>query len=600
MEEKNLRGKYIAEAESYRALEAREERILLLLSVMRLFIFAAGGVLIWIGFSIRAIAGILAISAVAGLFMYLLRLYSLHSEKKIFFANLALVNSNEALALAGDLHAFESGIGYADPHHDFSNDVDLFGPGSLFQFLNRTVTGYGRDLLASWLSDPYVFSGEMKPRQEAVHELAGNIRWRQEFMALGMRQPLEKSNISGLMNWLAERDFARSRYVCFLLIYVIPSVTLITLALASFGLVNFSFFIFIFLLNLLIVASGLKGTNRIHRSVSGMHGYLSSIHRLLGIFGRESFSSPLLEDIRRNISGNRISASAAIKQLSRIIQAFDSRLNLLMGFLLNGLLLWDYQNLKKLEKWKNSYRELLPAWLEMAGRIDAFASLANFAFNNPSFAFPDHPENGELFSAISLGHPLIEMSKRICNDYSIAGRGDICIITGANMSGKSTFLRTVAVNYILAMTGAPVCAERMRFTPMKLFTSMRTTDSLSDNESYFYAELRRLKKLKALIGDGEPVLFILDEILKGTNSADKSLGSKLFIARIVRLDGTGLIATHDTSLGELENEFPGKISNMCFEIEIDRDKINFDYKLSHGITRTMNASLLMKQMGILD
>ena len=168
------------------------------------------------------------------------------------------------------------------------------------------------------------------------------------------------------------------------------------------------------------------------------------------------------------------------------------------------------------------------------------------------------------------------------------------------MAGKSTFLRTIAVNYILGMTGAPVCAAEMNFLPQKLFTSMRTTDSLSNNESYFYAELRRLKTLKSRIETVEPVLFILDEILKGTNSADKSLGSKLFLKRMVELGGKGLIATHDTSVGEMEKDYSGIIINKCFEIEIDGEIIKFDYKLQDGITSKMNAALLMKHMGILD
>ena len=168
------------------------------------------------------------------------------------------------------------------------------------------------------------------------------------------------------------------------------------------------------------------------------------------------------------------------------------------------------------------------------------------------------------------------------------------------MAGKSTFLRTIAINYILAMTGAPVCASKMRFIPGKVFTSMRTTDSLSDNESYFYAELRRLNTLKSRIEKGEPVFFILDEILKGTNSEDKSTGSKLFLERIIANRGTGLLATHDTALGKLEVEYPGLIINKCFEIEIDGENIRFDYKIQDGITQKMNAVFLMKQMGILN
>ena len=243
---------------------------------------------------------------------------------------------------------------------------------------------------------------------------------------------------------------------------------------------------------------------------------------------------------------------------------------------------------------------MFPVWLEMLGKVDAFISLGNYAFNNPDFVYPAISESNRVFFARKLGHPLIEDEKRVCNDFVIENSGIICIISGANMAGKSTFLRTIAVNYILGMSGAPVCASEMNFTPMKLFTSMRTTDSLSHNESYFYAELKRLKLLKSRLEAGESLFFILDEILKGTNSADKSLGSKLFLEKMVKLGGTGLIATHDTSLGEMENKNPGTIINKCFEIEIDGETIKFDYKLQPGITHKMNAVLLMKQMGVLD
>jgi DNA mismatch repair ATPase MutS len=253
----------------------------------------------------------------------------------------------------------------------------------------------------------------------------------------------------------------------------------------------------------------------------------------------------------------------------------------------------------RLEEWKYEYREMFPLWLEMIGKVDAYISLGNYAFNNPDFVYPVISDNN-VFSAKMVGHPLIDENKRVCNDFSQKSRGAICIVSGANMAGKSTFLRTIAVNYILGMTGAPVCATEMNFIPMNLFTSMRTVDSLSSNESYFYAELKRLKTLKTKIEKQEQVFFILDEILKGTNSADKSLGSKLFMKKLIVLRATGLIATHDISLGDLENEYPESVFNMCFEVEIDGEQIRFDYKLNKGITLKMNAALLMKQMGILD
>ena len=321
---------------------------------------------------------------------------------------------------------------------------------------------------------------------------------------------------------------------------------------------------------------------------------------MLSTFEQESFNSPVLNEIRQGISGENFSAAVSVRKLGKLIQAFDNRNNILVGFILNGLFLWDYQSISRLEKWKSDYKALFPEWLRMIGQVDAYVSLGNYAFNNPEFVYPSVSDNSGAFSAKNLGHQLIDEKKRVCNDFLLGKAGTVCIISGANMSGKSTFLRTVAVNFIVGMAGAPVCATEMSFMPARLFTSMRTTDSLSENESYFYAELRRLNLLKSKIEGGEQVFFILDEILKGTNSADKSTGSKLFLQRIIERKGTGLLATHDTALGMMEEEYPGIIINKCFEIEIYGDNIKFDYKIQDGITKKMNAVFLMKQMGILD
>jgi len=600
MKKEVLKEKYLNNLRSLNLLVEKEEKLLFILSASRLVTFIGGLILIWFGFIASLLAGLLLTFGVISFFLYLLLLYSFHSGMKEFLGNLALINRNEADAIAGDLSAFEPGNKYIDQGHDFSNDVDLFGNSSLFQYINRTVTGYGRDILASWLSDPYKLSHDLIERQEAVKELSVKEKWRQEFLASGMKLPLEKDDITGLLEWMGEESTIKSSSIQKIFIFLLPFASIISLALLIAGILHYSVFVLIFLINLLFITAGLKNTNRIHRSLSRKHNQLSSLNVLLRIFENESFTSGILIDIQTGISGKEISAAESVKKLNNLIQAFDTRLNILVGILLNGLILWDYQSIYRLEKWKSVYREHFPVWLEMLGKVDAFISLGNYASNNEGFAYPVISESKDVLSTKNLGHQLIEESKRVCNDFSLGKSGTICIISGANMSGKSTFLRTIAVNYILAMTGAPVCAGEMKFVPLKLFTSMRTTDSLSHNESYFYAELKRLKSLKSAIENGEPVLFILDEILKGTNSADKSLGSKLFLTRLFELGGTGLIATHDTSLGDLEKTYPDIVVNKCFEIEIEGEIIRFDYKLHNGITQKMNAALLMKQMGILD
>ena len=595
-----LKERYLDSALFYRHLEKKEEKRIIFISALRLLTFFGGAVIIWIGFTKSNFAGSVLILILIVLFLGLLKLFSVHSEKRDFFESLAIINQNESDALSGNLSAFDSGKLYSDIKHDFSYDVDLFGTSSLFQFINRTVTGYGRDILAGWLSDPYDLSKDLSSRQEAIRELSSKDKWRQEFMASGMKTPLEKSEISGLLKWIEERGVISSSPVKKSLIYILPITAIISILLWATGIVEYSVPAFIFLSDLIYIASGIKRTNDIHKSLTRKYNFLSSMNQLLKAFENESFSSPFLNEIKQNISGKELSASVSVKKLGRLIQAFDSRNNMVVGFVLNGLLLWDYLSILRLERWKSEYRSFFPVWLEMIGRVDAYISLGNYTFNNPDFAFPEISDNGEMFFATDLGHQLIEMSKRVTNNFSLGKKGTVCIISGANMAGKSTFLRTIAINYILAMTGAPVCASKMKFIPGKVFTSMRTTDSLSDNESYFYAELRRLNTLKSRIEKGEPVFFILDEILKGTNSEDKSTGSKLFLERIIANRGTGLLATHDTSLGKLEIEYPGLIINKCFEIEIDGENIRFDYKIHDGITQKMNAVFLMKQMGILN
>jgi hypothetical protein len=600
MSKLEIKQKYLGSADEFEKSERKEDKALLWLSVFRLLTFLGGFILgIYLILKQMSFPGIIVLFVSVLGFMLLLKLYSDHSGRKEFYSNLSKINRDEASALEGDLSNFDAGTKYIDTSHDFSYDVDLFGEGSLFRYLNRTVTSYGRDILAGWLSDPYSLTPDLRERQGIIGELSSAIRWRQEFSASGMGVPIEHGNIEELLDWMKKEPDDLPRYGN-VLIYLLPAAAITGLILLIAGVIHYSVFMLLLLVNLTYVFSGMKRTNEIHRSLSGRYSYLSSMNRLMHVFGGQSFSSASLIAMQKELTGEHGSASFAVKRLSRLLQSFDSRLNILVGFGLNGLLLWDYHCIKSLNIWKSKYKSRFPVWIGIIGKVDAYSSLANFAYNNPGFAYPELSDGDTFLSADKLGHPLIDEEKRVSNDFLIETKGNICIITGANMAGKSTFLRTVAVNLILGMTGSPVCAGSMRFTPVKLFTSMRTTDSLSGNESYFYAELKRLKTLKSKVTGNEPVLFILDEILKGTNSTDKALGSRLFIERLIRLGGTGLIATHDLSLGELEKDHRDKIFNMCFEIEIDGESISFDYKLKRGMTKKMNAAFLMKQMGILD
>jgi len=598
MQQEDIRKIYTGLRQKNETLLAVLKRKHLSISLLRLFVFIAGVILSVIAFSHTLAGGIIVLLISIIFFLFLVKRFEDYSGRITITQNLITVNNNEINSLDGDLSAFDGGSDLNDAKHDFSGDIDLFGEDSLFRFLNRTVTGSGRSQLAGWLSEPYDLREEITERQEAVKELSAKLAWRQQFMAFGLNKPLNDKEIKSLREWLAENDDFFSSPFMRVASFVLPAAAVVSLSLVIAGVLPYIIFLLLFLFNLLLIGLYLKKSNRIHAMVSRKQLFLSSFEQLVGSFEKEEFKSDVMSGIKAKICGGQSSVAYKIKELNNIINAFDNRLNLFVGLILNGFLLWDFHCIMKLEKWRRSAASDLPVWLNLLGKADGLNSLANYTFNNPDISFPEVVIKEPVLEAFRMGHPLLKKETRVSNDFSVGQRGQVFIITGANMAGKSTFLRTIAVNMILGMTGAPVCAEKMKFTPLKLFTSMRTIDSLSHNESYFYAELKRLKALKERLEKGEEIFFILDEILKGTNSTDKSLGSKQFLRRIIDLGGTGLIATHDISLGEMEAEYPGNVVNKCFEIEIDGESIKFDYLLRDGITRKMNAAALMRQMGI--
>ena len=595
---KNIKQVYTDNVIKYRNLLDKAGKKLLYLSLLRLCVFIAGIVLLVLLWRISQVAAIGAFIIAVIIFIFLLKKYSDQSFKKAFYDNLLQINEKEIRGLNDDHTCFDGGDEYIDPHHDFSHDIDLFGSDSLYQYLNRTCTGRGKYFLAEWLMSPSVLSDKIGERKEAIKELSGMVQWRHEFNAYGMMGITDATAINEFNTWLKEEPKYLNNRTYNLLRILMPVLTFILLVLTITDILHYSLFVMIFLLNLGIISVNLRKINNIHARVSKKHSMFKTLSHLVIHFEGRKFSSAYINDLQKVLSAGDELASLSIKKLSKIIQAFDSRLNMLMALPLNGFLLWDLQCINKLELWKKSASELLPQWFDNLGQADALCSLANYARNNEYYCYPVISDGNEYLSSTRLGHPLIPVYTRVSNDFTIRKKGEINIITGANMAGKSTFLRTVAINMVLAMTGAPVCADEFTFTPCNVYSSMRTTDSLSDRESYFYAELKRLRVLKERLENRENIFFLLDEILKGTNSEDKSKGSQVFIEKIIKYDATGIVATHDILLGRLENNFDS-VRNRCFEIEIEGDEVIFDYILRDGMTTKMNAAILMKQMGII-
>ncbi len=565
-------------------------------SLARLLSFAVAIVLL---VKLRSVSIYLAIgaalAAIIVLLLFVNRSSKLSARKKLL-EELLEINQSEIKALGWDFGDFDPGQPYLDGEHPYSSDLDIFGERSLFQFLNRTSIARGRECLARWLShtaEPAMIHG----RQQAVGELSTKLDWRQKFYASGRLSQETAQDYADLIHWLGTRSMMLDNRAYTTLLILLPLLSISSLAL-GFWLIPWNIPLTFILVQLGLVGWNLRRINHHHNQVSRKFDLLVKYAELIRLVEGEDFRSDRLQALQKELRTHGKSAGQKLRSLARIVIDFDRRLNMIMGIILNGLLMWDLQCILRLERWKRSHARELPGWFAVLGEFEALNSLAGFRFNVPETVFPALDPEGPIIRAEALSHPLIHPDENVPNDIRIDHFGQFMLITGSNMAGKSTFLRTVGVNLVLAAAGAPVMAREMHFRPTKIFTGMRIRDSLSSRESTFYAELKRLRRIIQFHSQGQQALVLLDEILKGTNSRDKHFGSEMFIRQLIGLKSAGLIATHDIELSKLENEFPDHLKNYCFEVQIEKQEFIYDYKLRSGVCRTMNATELMKKMGI--
>jgi DNA mismatch repair ATPase MutS len=536
-----------------------------------------------------------ALAAISILLLFVNRSSKLSISKQLL-EELLKINISELNALGWDFSDLDRGQQYIDPEHPYTSDLDIFGERSLFQYLNRTSIARGRDCLAGWLSHP-AEPVIILERQQAVAELTDKLDWRQEFYACGRLSKETEQDYEALIAWLSKRPMMLDNRIYRSLLILLPFLTVVSLALVSW-LIPWNIPVTFILIQLGLVGWNLRRINHHHNQVSRKYELLVKYADLIRLAEGEKFESDRLKSLQEELRSDGKSVGQKLRSLARIVVDFDRRLNMVMGVILNGLLLWDLQCILRLEKWKRNSARELPGWFAVLGEIEALNSLAGFRFNVPETVFPIPDPEGPIIQAESLSHPLILPGENIPNDIRIDHFGQFMLVTGSNMAGKSTFLRTVGVNLVLAAAGSPVMAGMMQFRPIEIFTSMRIRDSLSSRESTFYAELKRLRRIIEFHNHGQQSLVLLDEILKGTNSRDKHFGSEMFIRQMIELNSAGLIATHDLELSKLETEFPDNIRNYCFEVQIDKQEFIYDYKLRSGVCQTMNATELMKKMGI--
>ncbi len=529
------------------------------------------------------------------LFLSLVSIFNKYKEERELLRQLKMLNEKELACLDHDFHDLPDGSEHADTSHPWSHDLDLFGKGSLFQYLNRTSTQEGNRQLAEILTTEPATAESIERRQKIIADLKDRIDFRQNFTATGHLIKEKPGDLEDISRWLGTSTYiSKHRWLFFMAV----GVTLLSLTLAIWGIFDTSRYwllLYLFLLNLVVLSPFFMRTQQYQAIISKKHDLLEGYARLLKQIAGTSFNHPELQT--RSLKAMK--GMHEVARLSKLLQIFDQRLNMLLGFILNGLFLFDFIMLHLLEHWKRRNQQEIMEWIEIAGWSDAMISLSGFAWNHPDYANPVIDEKSGNLEFEGLGHPLIPDPKRVSNDMMIASE-KVVVITGANMAGKSTFLRSIGVNMVLAYTGSPVCATHFRCGFMGLHTSMRTADSLKDEESYFLAEIRKLQLIVQEMESGKPMLILLDEVLKGTNTTDKKLGSVGLIRKSLKYPVRCFIATHDLSLGELEKEHTGDVVNYCFESYISEMELTFDYTIRKGIAINMNASFLMKKMGIVD
>lgn len=570
-----------------------------LFGTLRLFGFIAiPAVLIGLNFTLLSV--VLAFIAFCFFLFFVkthININTIKSQKEI----LRKFYKDELEALQNwDFTRFNQGKQYDRASHPFSKDLALFGNHSIFQMVCRAHSHLGQKYLADEILFLKLKKEEVLANQEAVKEISKLLNFKEAFIIRSREKEIQASQFKSMKSWFLFGYTGKQ--IKKLAVLGIFQTALFSALLGGILWVNLSWSLMIlpFITMVILLVPYFKQINTLMAQSDGIAPLLKQISFLLKNIESTPFKSTLLKE-KQSILLKGKSASMEIETLFKAFKRLEYRQNFIVGFLLNITCLWDLWSLRSIEKIKHQFKGSFEEWMDAVNFFDTMISKGQFAFNYPDARYPEIEEEGGVhIKATMVKHPLIPPTKSVPNSFEIEQTGKLKLVTGANMAGKSTFLRTVGVNHILASMGMPIFCEQWSFKPMQLFTSMLTVDDLSEEKSYFLAEVERLADMVHFIQKQPDTLLIMDEILKGTNSHDKEEGSRRFIHKLISMEGTGIIATHDLNLTKMEDQFPSQIENLSFEVEHVKDKMNFDYTLRKGATKTMNAMQLLKNKGLID
>ena len=568
------------------------------ISLLRVLLFVAGFAGLILFYRSGTWAVVLTVCCTFLPFFILVKVHNrLYFRKEQLETQLKL-NQDELKGLEGDYSVFDEGREFIDAGHPYSYDLDLFGRKSLFQALGRTCTHIGKQTLATWMQHHLTEKTAIETRQESIRDMSRRMEFREAFRVTGSINRGADSDEEEISCWSQTPSVLQHLWWVKLCLWAVPGINILLLALGLLHILSLSWFGMMFTVFVILSFGLIQRVTLIQESYGKKLKTLNRYARLITLAKGETWQAPALRELTDKLDIDGHSPAEALTQLSKELDRLDLRNNQLLYVILEGSMFFQLRQIVRIERWKARYGKYLMGWLEAVGELDALCSLGTFAYNHPAYTYPTIAGQPFCFLARNMGHPLMPEAQCVKNDATIPSRPYFLIITGANMAGKSTYLRTIGVNYLLACMGCPVCCESLTLYPAQLITSLRTTDSLSDNESYFFAELKRLKRIIDLLDEGQELFIILDEILKGTNSADKQKGSLDLIRQFMRLKADGIIATHDLLLGTLADQFPEYIRNYCFEADIKDNELTFSYRLREGVAQNMNACFLMRKMGI--
>lgn len=570
-------------------------------SIYRLGIFALFILSVCVAISVDEISIIIFSLLVLSLcFSWLVTKQNQFEALKNYFQDVKKVNENEINSISSGANMYENGALFNNDKHNYTSDLDIFGSGSLFQLINRAATFPGIVQLAKWLNAPSSKESILS-RQQAVAEIANKNDWKidmQAYLLFSLKQRREQiKNLVAYLKIPIELEDQKwlniySQVAPYLLLLVIITAIFYTPARYFAGLL---------ILTNNRVASSKSDTVKKTDLIAGRIGTtLKHFVSAFKLIENEEWKSGYLNGMADKIKhSNGQAVSVRVGELSKLINQLNYRLNMVLGFILNVFLLWDIRMVIAIENWKRNNQQNLEEAFDVIAEYEALISLASLCINYPDWCFPEVVESETYtIAAKQIAHPLIPINQRIANDYELIDTHKIDIITGSNMAGKSTFLRTVGINTVLALSGAPVCAESMQVSVMTVLSYMRIKDSLNESTSTFKAELDRLQMLLAAVDSDTKIFFLIDEMLRGTNSVDKYLGSKAVIQQLISKKGVGMVATHDLQIAELKKQYPDYIRNFYFDIQVKDGEMLFDYKIKHGECKTFNASMLLKRIGI--